>query len=310
VKLNKLPPWLEAANNRLGLLIKDKRIPHSILLSGGVGIGKSILAGKFVKILLCPSGQLVACEHCKSCRMYDQRVHGDFLPISLEDKTVIGVDQIRKAISFSGKTNVFSGRKVILINPASNLHHGASNALLKSLEEPPPNTVLILVSSRDESLPATVRSRCHRVALESPDYETALKWLSDLLPDCDDFSKDVALGMRYPIGAAMLLQTEEFNSLMQIINNSLLTDSICIENLKKLFSDNKPDRLMLECITVLIERSLRKADTSELKRQESTNLFFCHEGLRNIINKIDNGLALNLELNINTLLTNINNFVR
>ncbi len=310
IELNNLPPWLKTTNERLGLLIKEKRIPHAILLSGEAGIGKSILADKFVKALLCSSSQPVACNCCKSCRMYDQSTHGDFLSLSLENKATIGVDQIRKAIAFSSKTNVFSGRKIILIDPASKLLEGASNALLKCLEEPPPNTVLILVSSHDMSLPATVRSRCHRVTLVSPDFKTALKWLSDIFPDSDDFSKDIALAMRKPIGAAMLLQSREFDDVMQTFNNSLLLDSICIENLKYLFKETTPDILMLECISVLIERFLRKANASQLQRQDSINLFRFHENLRNIIAKVDNGLALNLDLNINMLLADANNLAR
>lgn len=173
------------------------RLPHALLIHGPVGIGKTEFAHALAASVLCedPRGGL-ACEACASCHWFSQGNHPDYREIvpesALEDEElaegegaksdkpkslVIKVEQIRAIADFISLTTHRAGFRVMLIRPAEALHPSAANALLKTLEEPPPNTLVILVSNQPARLLATIRSRCRRLALHAPPREMALEWL-------------------------------------------------------------------------------------------------------------------------------------
>jgi DNA polymerase-3 subunit delta' len=95
----------------------------------------------------------------------------------LEDKKTIGVDQVRDVAEQLGMTSLRSGRRMAIVVPAHVMTANAQNALLKTLEEPAPGTLIVLVTSRPSGLLATLRSRCQRVEIARPPAEQALLWL-------------------------------------------------------------------------------------------------------------------------------------
>ena len=118
------------------------------------------------------------CGQCASCRAFSQGVHGDFCVVRrFEGKVVIGIDQIRQATEAVQQTPLYGTIKVVLIEAADQMTLSAANSLLKILEEPPGNALLLLATAAMWQLPPTVRSRCQRLSLSPPTAEQAQNWL-------------------------------------------------------------------------------------------------------------------------------------
>ena len=161
---------------------------HAYLLHGPQGIGKRALAERLMAFLLCrqPEG-LQACGHCKSCLLLNAGTHPDNYILEPEEADKpIKVDQVRDLVSFVVQTAQMGGRKVILIEPVEAMNINAANALLKSLEEPSGNTVLLLVSHQPSRLLATIRSRCQQQACPLPSRAQSEAWLATALPESDE----------------------------------------------------------------------------------------------------------------------------
>ena len=172
-------PWLTGAWQRIMQQLDAGRLPHALLLHGANGLGKHQFALQLAARLLCdqPVAQL-ACGHCRSCTLFRTGAHPDFLHIQPEEEgKVIKVDMIRSLASFTNLASQYMGRKVVIIEPAESMNRSAFNSLLKTLEEPAGQVILILVSSVPAALPATIKSRCQKLAIQKPDMETVKNWL-------------------------------------------------------------------------------------------------------------------------------------
>ncbi len=182
-------PWLESTWTRL--LASRARPAQALLLAGPQGIGKAELAQRWAQTLLCesPAADGAACDICAACHWFEAGSHPDFLRVTLLEKTTkdneirlasgLEVDQAREAVEFVQLSTYRAGTRVVLVDPADSLNLAAANALLKVLEEPPLNTVFILVSNQPRRLLPTIRSRCTRVDIGLPDAHIATRWLED-----------------------------------------------------------------------------------------------------------------------------------
>lgn len=186
-------PWHKAEFERA--LAGRAGLPHAILLHGRQGIGKAAFARTLAQALLCenPAPSATACGQCVACHWLEAGTHPDFRliePGSLAEVNAeeqgsdkkkpsqqIVIEQIRVLPEFIGISSHRGGPKVVLIHPAEALNISAANALLKSLEEPPPRTYFLLVSHRPHSLLPTIKSRCQQLALQGPAPEAAAVWL-------------------------------------------------------------------------------------------------------------------------------------
>ena len=171
-------PWLKAHWSFFLQRLENDNLAHALMIEGPEGIGKTGLARAMVNRLLCLEDQAVACGHCRSCGLLVGAAHPDYFDIQPEeDSEVIKVDQVRALIDKLNLTTSISKRKVAYIHPAESMTIAAANALLKSLEEPAGDTVLILVSDKPGRLPITIRSRCQSICVSQPDPQTVLDWL-------------------------------------------------------------------------------------------------------------------------------------
>jgi DNA polymerase-3 subunit delta' len=185
---------------------------HALLLKGGKGIGKLGFAQYLAKYLLCEklSSKSEACENCPSCRWFEQGGHPDFCLVEPEalselsdeinmrvrsdaeansevkssntkskkkPSKQISVAQIRALTDLINMSSHRGGYKIILIHPAETMNAAAANALLKNLEEPPSQTLFILVTHRPHYLLPTLRSRCRQIAMPTPDFTQSIDWL-------------------------------------------------------------------------------------------------------------------------------------
>lgn len=185
------------------LLRRKERLPHALLFCGREGIGKLAFAKAVARALLCERPQRGGepCGRCVACVWMEQGSHPDFrrldpeiaaepgeLELESERKSSlqISVGQVRGIAGFINVSSHRGGRKVVLIHPAETLNISAANALLKNLEEPPPGNHFLLVAHRRHQLLPTIRSRCERLDLPTPDLGTARSWLEQQkLPDAD-----------------------------------------------------------------------------------------------------------------------------
>jgi DNA polymerase III subunit delta' len=152
----------DRAINILVRTIQRGRIASSYLFAGEPGIGKKYTAVTLAKGLNCLTSPGDACDECPSCKKIDSGIHPDFLRISPESGQ-IRIEEIR-AIDEMLSLKAFEGRyKVVIVDDADTMNQHAANAFLKTLEEPPAESLIILVSSNPCRLPDTIRSRCSRI---------------------------------------------------------------------------------------------------------------------------------------------------
>ncbi|WP_137817841.1 DNA polymerase III subunit delta' [Pseudomonas sp. 2FG] len=181
---------------------------HAYLLHGPLGIGKRALAERLMARLLCrsPVG-LDACGQCKACLLLAAGTHPDnFILEPEEADKAIKVDQVRELVSFVVQTAQLGGRKVVLVEPAEAMNLNAANALLKSLEEPSGDTVLLLVSHQPSRLLPTVKSRCVQQACPLPSEADSLVWLAQALPEssAEERRELLSLAAGSPLAAVSL----------------------------------------------------------------------------------------------------------
>lgn len=152
------------------------RLPHAILLHGARGLGKMVFAKQMIQALLCErAGQ--ACGECRSCHLWQLGNHPDFYALQPEEShKAIKVDAVREALAWLPLT-AQGTRKVLLIAPVEAMNVAASNALLKSLEEPNSHTLLVLVSHQLSLVLPTLRSRCQLWAMPWPTAEERRHYL-------------------------------------------------------------------------------------------------------------------------------------
>lgn len=170
-------PWLAAREQQLEAQIAQGLAPQALLLFGPAGLGKRELAAWLVRRLL-PDVLTRATEIDDGDDPLPRLAHPDLHLVAPEEGSRgIAVDQVRELIARLQLTSHRQGRKIAVIQPAETMTHAACNSLLKTLEEPPGNTTLILVSQSAARLPATIMSRCQRLRLVAPPTADALEWL-------------------------------------------------------------------------------------------------------------------------------------
>lgn len=192
--------WLDRA--------RQGRLPHAVLLTGPRGVGKRAAAAWMVaqKLGLAAS-QLPTFP-------WERPVHADLHWLDKpEDRKTIGIEQVRELAAQLALTSYEGHGKAAVIEPANIMTHEAANSLLKTLEEPPGDALLILVADRTGRLPATIFSRCQRIAIRVPAAQEGLKWLDRLQPG-GNWSQPLRVAGFAPLGALEAAESLETSSAM------------------------------------------------------------------------------------------------
>jgi DNA polymerase-3 subunit delta' len=236
-------PWLEGAWQQLQQM--RERLPHALLFHGAAGTGKTDFIEAFAQALLCervqPDGH--ACGECASCGWFVQGNHPDYRrvrPEALEDEPPAGegeeggdekksksaknpskeikIEQIRSLADFMNISTHRQGLRVVVLYPAEALNMPASNALLKTLEEPPPGTVFLLASNSLDRLLPTILSRCRKFALPMPGHDEALAWLQQQgVQDADSWLREQGGAPLLALAQAEGGSREELDGLLQFL---------------------------------------------------------------------------------------------
>ena len=219
---NLLPyPWQMSHWDMLMQQLAQHRMPHALLVAGEEGCGKRHFVDVLIRKLLCSSSQEFACGECKSCLLFQAGTHPGYMDVGLEEKSrLIKIDQIRSVVEFISKTVQIGDIKIAVIEPAEQMNANAANALLKCLEEPSGNSLIILLSHAPNRLLPTIRSRCHTIAMVKPEIHQADQWLSAFLPESQVRQQVLQLANGNPL-LAMEYADREIISLYQGIVGQL-----------------------------------------------------------------------------------------
>ncbi len=202
-----LLPWQQSIWLKLQERIQQQRLPHALLLHGQEGSGKGHFALLLAKNLLCQQPE-DSDNSCPSCKLFEAGTHPDFKVLQPEeDKTILAIDQVREMVLQFSYTPQISSRQVVVVNPAESMNVNAANSLLKTLEEPAGDGVIILVSHAPASLLPTIRSRCQQLAFPPPSRTEALDWLQQRLGNKSEMALRLAEGA--PLRALALAESSD-----------------------------------------------------------------------------------------------------
>ncbi len=275
--------------------IMNKNILHSYLFVGPDGVGKQLFAKEFAKGILC-GNEKKPCNNCKSCIEFNSLNHPDF-NILYPDKDSIKIDQIRIMTSKIIEKPIISNKKVYIINEADKMTKEASNSLLKTLEEPPPFAVIILVCSNENMLLNTIKSRCTKIIFNKINNELLKQYLNSNIKI--DIEEDTMLKLfDGSIGKALTLKDQigTYNMINNIFSNIENIDIIeLLKQSEKIYKEKENIWLILDYINVIL------LNLSNSKKQyKYLNCIEIVEKVRKNIKH--NG---NFDINIDNLLLNI-----
>ncbi|MBF0319166.1 MAG: DNA polymerase III subunit delta' [Nitrospirae bacterium] len=150
----------------LGGMLKTGRIVSTYLFCGPPGVGKETAAFSFIKAMNCEDAASAkegnSCGRCRSCKSIDSLSHPDLRVIAPEDR-MIKILGIREASEFLSTTTMQWKRKAVIIKDAHTMNPSAGNAFLKTLEEPPEGSIIVLITHKEEAILQTIRSRCIKI---------------------------------------------------------------------------------------------------------------------------------------------------
>lgn len=318
----KLCPWLQQALATLESVHDAERLGHAWLLAGPGGIGKINLALVFADRLLrgrtgrAPPETLepAVAGRAMEARHTPQDRHPDLHWLFCEGtRKTIGIQQVRDVIVSLERSSYQGGAKVVIIEVAEALTTAASNALLKTLEEPTRETYLLLVSHQPGRIASTIRSRCQILALASPTVDAVRQWLAPLETDLASLD----LSGRAPLD---IVKLNDENKNLSINDIEKQFKSLCEEKADPLaLADEwlKLDiELVLEWLAMRVRRAIRSHTTTQGSKRVANNengrlqndlptltlrrLFAQFETVENLRGQL--GTGINMELAIAVLL--------
>jgi len=220
--------WLEDAYSRVKKSFDSKMLPHGLLVVAPELSGKMKLAKTLAKSILCEGTNeslFKPCDNCKSCHLVEANSHPD---LSLIDRLIdnkgkqkqsIGIDQIRQLTSKLSETSQLSGWRIAIIASVEKMTRGAFNAILKTLEEPGDNTLLLMLANSSHQVPATIKSRCQLLSIRLSE-EQLIPWLVENT-QCDAEEAKEALERTHfsPFAALEQIQNQTVKQYQQLFDD-------------------------------------------------------------------------------------------
>jgi len=253
--------------------IKNNKIPHAYIFMGEDGIGKNTTALEFAKILNCTINDYTktdigACNHCIACEQINKRSYPDLHIINFEKQAEILEEDLDKQktlkidiIRYMQKKVYMKsaeGRwKVFILEPAEKMTTAAANCLLKTLEEPPENTIIILVAKHKETIPITIASRSQTVffqPLPSNEIASYLQQQHSLSPENAVKIANMSDGSIEKAEMLMLNTQNEYSSLWTELTGRKLAAADILSKSKQISKDRKS---VMEAIDIMMESAVK-----------------------------------------------------
>ena len=278
--------------------INNNSVLHSYLFIGEEGIGKKLLAKEFAKAILCTSQTNRPCNICKSCIEFNTNNNANFSIIN-EEGTAIKIDQIRNMQNKIAEKPINSDYKIYVINDVELMTQEAQNCLLKTLEEPPEYIIIILITSNENKVLNTIKSRCMKLYfnnLENKDIEKILKEQFNMADISEAFLNAVSGSVK----KALLIKEksseyEQINKLFDIIDKENLVNFI---NSANIIYENKDDIYdILDYINILLDNKMK---TNPIRAFKYANCIFTVEEVKKRLRANSN-----YDMSIDYLLMNI-----
>lgn len=221
--------------------VKINKISHSYLFIGSEGIGKSLIAKEFAKMILC-TDEKKYCNKCKSCIEFDTDNNPDFKIID-PDGNSLKIEQIREFQSKVTEKPIISDRKVYIINDSDKMTKEAQNCLLKTLEEPPEFVTIILIGSNENAFLSTIKSRCMILNFDKISNKEIEKYLEENY-QVKINSEIMIDAFQGSIGKALQLKEkqDEYEKIEEIIYNLEKRDKIDILNMSEMIYKAKDEK--------------------------------------------------------------------
>ena len=272
-------PWHESLWDSFNQTIEQGRLAHALMLNGPQGIGKERLAMALAQRLLCTAEMSkYACGACKSCQLMIAGNHPDLSILEPEDEgKKILIEPVRKLCTLLSKTAQQGGWKVAIIMPAESMNISASNALLKSLEEPQGKTLLILLSHRPGMVSATIRSRCQKTNLALPDPQIATQWLAEITGNLEQSAATLALATGRPLLALEYLQSNSLEARQQFED---IVDRLRLGGMSALDAAQQCHKQNSDLMLGWFMDYLHRLATGELQNNPNSRLFDFSDKLR------------------------------
>lgn len=248
-----LKPWLQSAYDEVALALELKRLPASIIISGDLRLQSASLAVAIAKLFLCenPQGRQ-PCGKCHSCmQLSDESLsHPDFLAVLSSTKesfdqeedlshkasdlldnaikadgTSLRIDTLRRFQDWLVQSSMGARGKVAVISNAHLMPEAAANAMLKTFEEPPSNTLIIMLTKSTDALLPTILSRAFKVYIKKPDFKSAYHELEELKVDTKYAAQALCLSAGAPFAAADLIRTQKIEKVLDLLD--ALSNTLC-----------------------------------------------------------------------------------
>ena len=277
-------PWQLAQWAQLTRAFTASQLAHAYLFSGSEGLGKSLFANSFAKFVLCLNPialsavaglveSRVACNSCPNCLQGGAGNHPDILTIEPEEGSKnIKIDQIRWLSEFVIRSSHSGGAKVAIIQNAHLLNANAANALLKTLEEPNDGTHVFLVSDHPGRLVATIRSRCQKLAFQTPSSDIAAPWLQSITGAGNVESILEASDMR-PLIALQLAEGDSLQDRAQFLQSicELKTGNKSIQQVLALIAKNGESEV-LQHFSAFLSKLTKYSLTGSVENEDDPSL--------------------------------------
>lgn len=230
--------------------VENGRLSQSYLFVGTEGIGKLLIAKSFAKQILCMENTKSDDCMCKSCQCFEGQNHPD-LGIINEDGETIKIDQIRELISKVIEQPIVSNKKVYIINDFEKMTIEAQNCLLKTLEEPPKFVAIILISSNENTILNTIKSRCMTIKFNNISNDELKKYATEKL-GYTQMTENLLKSFNGSIGKAIIQKEnqDKFLKIENLIENLVNQDIITIMNEAKVIYDKENIYRILEYMII------------------------------------------------------------
>ena len=271
---NKIP-WFERDKD----IFKKTSNHHAYIFEGPKGIGKNLFTLEVAKGFLCNAKpNIEICNECKSCHLFNESNHPDFYPIkTIEDKKQISINQIREIQEPLYESSFMGFKKVFLINPLEKLTREAFDSFLKNLEEPPSNSVFLLVSHRYQTLPLTIKSRCIQISMQIPEKKQVEIWLENQTKHKEKIESAILFSKGKPLVAAEMINLEvnvTRKDFIKDISELIKTGNNLLQISEQWPKDNDSMLLKLEWMSDLLMDCIRHKFVTESQEtfQDTDNI--------------------------------------